>query len=422
MPRGSISHLQLFLFNVPLVLLITGTLIELFAFLWRKSSARIAAKWMIGLGVLTAVPVTAAGFYGVWTANRADDAPVNDQAWHHTRAQSPIQGTAWELLRRHAVTNAGATAVLLLIVIIWLGATDTLRDRLHIPLLIVMLACVVAIVYDNATFGSRYAAEQRREAAGLPVARVVTTGPATQLARYVPLPPLQLHIILAGFSVALAAASLGLSFRAASHSGADLVLEPNPGDEDYAAAFMARNLGSQELQRAALARMHFRKVPAGRYWLLTFVVVGATVTAGLWTLASFTDTWHRRELYEQIVQLDAKRRPELTRRFAHAVTGTAILLLPLILGLAARFSPRRGFIAAGFGLLLGVAVGAQIWFGSLLMLDSPAGRLDRFNSTPPATQPAPVKLDTEEPATLPTTAPAAPPPPIADSPDHSTDL
>jgi hypothetical protein len=216
----------------------------------------------------------------------------------------------------------------------------------------------------------------------------------------------------------LAAAALGLSFRAASHSGAALMMiEPNPGDEDYAAAFMARNLSNEEIQRAAAAaarRMQFRHVPSGRYWVLTFLIAAATAAAGVWALSTWTGAKTPQGLYEQVVQFDGAHRPQLTRRFAHTVTGAAIIVLPLILALAARFSPRRGFIAAGFGFLLAGAIAAQVWFGSLLMLDSPQGPLNAFYETPqPTTQRAPVKLQTQEPATQPTTAPAPPLPSVA---------
>jgi len=300
--------------------------------------------------------------------------------------------------------------------VIWIGGTDALRERLHVPLLIVTLACVVAICYENGKSAPTLSDAARSVMAG---SQSGEQSSATQPARVRWIAPVQLHILLAGVVFAIAAASLGLSFRAASHSGAALMMvTPNPGDEDYAAALMARNLSEEELGRAAAAaarRMNFRHVPAGRFWMLAFLLAAVAAGAGLWTLASFSGVSSPRGLYEQVVQLDAHRRPHVTRRFAHAVTGLAIIVLPLILALAARYSPRRGFIAAGFGFLLAVAIGAQVWFGSLLMLDSPDGPLNRFNAAAetPTTQHAPVKLETQEPATQPTSAPAAGIPPIA---------
>ena len=80
----------------------------------------------------------------------------------------------------------------------------------------------------------------------------------------------------------------------------------------------------------------------------------------------------------------------------------------LLLSVIARVTAGRRFVVLLFTMLLIVAVAAQVWFGSLLMFDTPAGPLGSFNETASAMRtnatasPSPA---TTAPATT-TTAPA----------------
>src|SRR3954471_1276956 len=52
------------LIHAPLGLLSVGIAMEVLGlFLWRKSAARMAARWMILLGAITAVPAVTSGIY-----------------------------------------------------------------------------------------------------------------------------------------------------------------------------------------------------------------------------------------------------------------------------------------------------------------------------------------------------------------------
>ena len=61
----------------------------------------------------------------------------------------------------------------------------------------------------------------------------------------------------------------------------------------------------------------------------------------------------------------------------------------------ARVTAGRRFVVLLFTMLLVIAVVAQVWFGSLLMFDTPSGPLGSFNE--------PQKGTTTQPSTLPTT-------------------
>ena len=51
------------LVHAPLGLLSVGIFIEVFSFLWRRSTVRTAGRWMVLLGAITAVPALTSGIY-----------------------------------------------------------------------------------------------------------------------------------------------------------------------------------------------------------------------------------------------------------------------------------------------------------------------------------------------------------------------
>ncbi|MGB7157477.1 MAG: hypothetical protein WBD40_05390, partial [Tepidisphaeraceae bacterium] len=67
------------------------------------------------------------------------------------------------------------------------------------------------------------------------------------------------------------------------------------------------------------------------------------------------------------------------RRMFHAIAGSAIVLLPLLLALFARFAPRARGIIFLISLLLIAAAAAQVWLGILMMWDTPSGPVRGFN-------------------------------------------
>jgi hypothetical protein len=68
----------------------------------------------------------------------------------------------------------------------------------------------------------------------------------------------------------------------------------------------------------------------------------------------------------------------LTRRLAHVIGGTSTVLLTIVLAGLARWARQRRVLLALCALLLAAAVGAQLWLGILLMYDTPAGPIHRF--------------------------------------------
>lgn len=223
------------------------------------------------------------------------------------------------------------------------------------------------------------------------------------------LPPLQTHVFLAGVTVALAMAALGLSIRRVSESrvrddaaAAGVVkddetvvevqrpLEPfsdHPGSGDVQA-----DLSDEIAANTDVAiKQAGGRAPAGRFWLLTALLVLVTMTAGWWTLASQADAFDGRDfsegaqvLWEMVYNRDLNSTDGsgsiFNRRFVHVLTGSMILIMPLVLAGMARWGPRAKLWLWLFALLLIMAVAAQVWLGILLTYDLPEGPITRFNA------------------------------------------
>ena len=142
-------NLHVVLIHFPIALLLTGTLIELFSFLgWRTSGFRIAGRWMILLGALLAIPTAFAGLYAMSDVVRMQNTAPLDSTWSQTLAGSPVVRDAegWAMLQRHAFLNGGIVALLGLVIVVWLSGSDEWRRKVHLPVMVLLLAGVGATV------------------------------------------------------------------------------------------------------------------------------------------------------------------------------------------------------------------------------------------------------------------------------------
>jgi uncharacterized membrane protein len=423
-------NLHVILIHYPLALLVVGTLIEFFSFLgWRRSAFRAAGRWMLMIGILSLTPTLFTGLYALADINRTADT-ADDATWAEIRQQSPIQGQAWEFATTHAWSNAIGSVVLLVTLVLWMGSSDDWRRKLHLVWLLLLVAGLGTLVY-GAFFGGemvyRHGAgvELVRESEGSPgaadgsgsgsPAAAEQTDVKKRIAYYAP--PLQVHTILAGAAVSLALAALGVSLRAGARGDhpPDYSVEVAPVQSNIASALnpsFARardpNDFDREIDPPPPIEVPRRARPAGaRFWLLaTLLGIGASLT-GVWTLAHFSDIWNLpagervTHLVSQVTDRDLNNGSMLTRRLVHTATGASIIVLLLLLSAIARITAGRRFVVLLFTMLLVVAVVAQVWFGSLLMFDTPAGPIGSFNGT------AEAMTDHSTPTTAPATVPAA---------------
>jgi len=368
----------------PIALLSLGLLIEMGSFMWRRSAVRTAGRWMLLLGTLLAVPASLSGIYAYQHA-------VGDArgTWAAQVAASTLHAEQWEFLNRHAWVNGAVTVALLAVVVAWVGSSDLWRRRLYWPFLLFMALSMGAL-----TWGTWHAGEAVYRW-GTGVARVAPPGAEPERttrsdwrahAEYF-VPPMQAHLALTGLCIAASAVALALSVRAITsrHPDPALTLTGNAdtgfGTDPDAVAALAVEQSNAEGAIAADAApgMHDPgtwpgphvppAVPAARFWVLAALLALLTGVAGLWMV----DTWTWAKVRGTLE--GAEIRPK-----AHVVLGAAAVLLPLLLAVVARWWPRKKVLLGTLSGLLLLAVAAQVWVGILLMLDTDAGSLTKWNA------------------------------------------
>jgi uncharacterized membrane protein len=370
------------LVHYPIALLMAGALIELFSFLgWRKSSFRAAGRWMILLGALSGVPAAMSGIYALNDVAHIGLPEADAEApWHTVAAASPLvnDAVAWKMMIRHTLLMSIASAVVLLVVVTWIASSDGWRDRLHYPLLLLLLGGIGltgagAYLAGEAEF--THAVGQRKiDEAGVQPTTVQTRTLKDKIDYFVQ--PEQSHVIGAGAAVALALVSIGLSIRTITSA------PPEPG-LDSMGNVLGEHGDDPTSTPGLVALTEFQsKVPAARFWVLAFLVALLTATGGWYLLTSgsdlsptaFKDGW-------QLVRDPAQNNGSaLTRRLGHIICGSAIIVLPLMLAVFARWLPRSKALLSLCTLLLLCAIAGQVWLGVLLIFDGNAGPVTGYSA------------------------------------------
>jgi uncharacterized membrane protein len=362
------------LIHFPLGVFMLGVLLELFSFLYRHSPIRAVARGMIWIGALASLPAAYSGIYAFAdVAHKALPTGTGEpMPWHETAALARLTPQQWDLLGGHVWCEAVAAGLAAILVTVGIGANDRWRQRLQLPLMAGLLFAAVAMGW-----GAHYGGEMvYRHGVAVNVAQ--ETGATTQqtevkadLGRAIP--PLQLHVTLAGLAAALAFAALGMSLRVlstadewrdqeVSHAHNLIDMEAGPRDAHDAQASPDADAGHGP-----------HHIPSARLWLLTSLAALLTTLSAYWLLAGPDQlgTWKPQRIWEAIAV-----KPRLVY---HAVTGMSLLVLPLLLALAARFARRSklllGILAAG----MVVALALQVWLGVLLIFDTYNGKMTGFN-------------------------------------------
>jgi hypothetical protein len=193
------------------------------------------------------------------------------------------------------------------------------------------------------------------------------------------LPPMQMHVILAGFTVALAMAAIGLSLRAANVARA-VVVEPVDELSDLAVSYGATPVrpGRPDALVGGTARVDVvghSRVPSARFWLLAALFALLTAALGWWLVVDqegVNNAFNLAGMWKDQIQ-------PYPRRMFHAIAGVSILLLSLLLAIIASTAPRARGLIFLISLLLIVAVAAQVWLGILMLWDTHEGRVQEFN-------------------------------------------
>lgn len=372
------------LVHFPIALLVVGVAIEVFSFLgWRRSSLRLAGRWMILLGAALGVPVAFSGLYAL------------SDVYHAT----PNHEQLYYVFRAHLGSTSLAVLLALAVVTTWIGSSDRMRHVLHWPAVLLLIGSVALTMYgaglggdlvyrhgagveasaeipENLTEPSEAPAEV---AAVAPTTVATTTMPSTsdsigtKIAHAAP--PLQTHLILAGFAFSLAVLSLGVSSRG--------MMERNflrdraaVGEERSAGAVIAASSTEFSAARAyeqihaadSLEQIQGVRVAPIAVFATLFAL--ATAAVGYWYLARESDASSFGEVWKQIADRSLNEGRFLTRRLLHVIVGVSIALLPLMILGISRFMPRARIVWLVFTILLLAALTLQVWLGSLMMFDS----------------------------------------------------
>jgi hypothetical protein len=336
---------------------------------------------MILLGALSALPATFSGIYALRDIAHTNN-PVDDAPWVDVKAASPLlsQPLVWTMLERHTILQSVATGLSVVAVVIWLGSSDRARHLLRAPLMILLLASIAAMILGAWNGGEAI----YRHGVGVDLQSQASTPPYFSV--------LELHIIAAGLTIALALAAIGMSFRKITvkheivRDASELALEqqaPSEGAMRTPASSMAMlrsfNPGI-ELTLAPFA-------PASRFWLLAGILAIATAAGGVFILARDSDALATAQrTHEPLVkflweQVKPDKGQNINRASGHVFAGAAIILLVLILAAVVHYAPRQRFWMGFLTVILLGVISSQIWLGILLLFDSSVGSVTAFNSS-----------------------------------------
>ena len=146
MPLRFLSpNLHVVLVHYPLGVFVLGVALELLGFLWRHSTLRTAARWMIVLGAFLSIPAATSGI----------------------AALVDVQGTtlsdAQKLkLKLHVIYMGIGSLAAILCATVGLGASDRWRKILYLPLLLGVLGAGERWSLEPTTPGKRYTAKEPR--------------------------------------------------------------------------------------------------------------------------------------------------------------------------------------------------------------------------------------------------------------------
>ncbi len=409
MDKFILPNFHAILIHFPLGMLGIGVLIELFSFMWRRRSFRVAGQWLILFGTLATIPAVTSGLYAMVDVMGHGSGA---DSWIELKQNSGLSQTDWNFLRLHLILNACASGIALFAVFIYLAGSDAWRRFMRVPSLLLLLVAM-GLMADGAWHGGEMVYRLGFAVQGK--LNVIPDHPAKpqdwrdKLEYYAP--EGEVHLLAAGLVFSLAVVSLGLSIRRAVTTDTVVVQRVPP---TYVSAEQQRqgNIKPISLLQALNDPEDeipvVPPIPSARFWLLTALVAIAAIGSGLW-FGDFLREWpfivNKARVLRAIHNIPS---PNRAREGLHIVFGASILVLSLVLALLTRFAPRSRVILSGFSLLMVAVMAGQIWLGVMLTFDGGYGPKTHFKTATDLQTPEPE----EEPAPPPpATQPSIPLPP-----------
>ena len=409
-PKHLISpNIHVILVHYPLGVFVLGLFLEVFSFLWRRSTVRIAARWMILFGGLLAVPAAMTGIDALEDVGAHNDYK-NEQGIH---TLSPNQ---WTLMQKHVLLTGIGSGVAAIAVTIGLAYSDLRRRRWLLvdgPLLILLIGAAGLL-----TFGSHFGGE----GIYLESVAVKLRGNAAEGFEYFA-PARSVHVLMAGLAIAVSLGALGVSMRfVAMHR---LLVQDAEADEELSAltapaAAIGPEGGVPAGETTVIHRVSddvsiarplspdaalpHARIPTSRFWVLSTLLFFAALVFGVWVLESREMGKSFSELSVSGVSRDvwelAKHPGVDNRKAAHVIVGAILVVLPIFLAAAVRWGARRRLLVGALCTLMVLLIAAEIWLGVLLIYAGAEGPIYRF--APPASTSGQTAL----------VAPRPPPPPL----------
>lgn len=430
-----IPNWHVVILHAPLGLLTVGIILEILGYARPRSSMRTAARWMILLGALLAIPTITLGMYGF----RQVVAPTASYTspWQEVAAQSPWQEVQWQYMRYHIWLEVSGSLLAALVVVFWLASSPEGRERLHgagVLLLLVALGLILTGAWFAGESVYRYGtavAAVPPGIAGTPSASLSTSqetdernqrhdrsatqpahesgtsenqstaelepqhtqtdalGSQVEQAAKNPaktlkllFPPIQLHLLFVGLTLALSLAAIGLTIHRWSQPRILVTPPPPPTPPAFPQPEPARSESvpaqpgrpSPVYGPAVISQtVTYTAFPA-RVWLAALVAALLVALAGLW----LTGDWRVAALLEPLRQEPMQVGHD--RVFWHVVFGVSIIVMIAVLSLSSRFLARGKFVNSVWIIMLLIAVALQLWMGILLLYDGMNGPLTAFRA------------------------------------------
>jgi len=352
--------------HYPIAFLSAGIVIELLSFLWPRGLLRAAGRWIILLGALLAIPTLAVGMYAFATV------VGSGRSWYEVVERSRWSPEQWHAMSRHIWLNSIGVLLVVVAVTTWVASSDNWRRRLYWPVLLLLIAGMGSFS-AGAWFGGE-SVYRFGTAVALPASRTAAAEPAHHGIKWF-IPPLELHVALAGMTVAIAIGALGLTIRRLEPP--EVVTEPGetmvPGEQTPEEPH-----GRSEVTVPVPPSMPYapRPVFAARIWLAAAVVGLGAAIAGLW---SAINVFSADTLKQNVTMV---RQPGHIRLLLHLIFGVTVVVLTLALAALARFSRRRRKVTAAFLVLSVLVIALQFWLGLAMLYDGRTGPVLGFKSPP----------------------------------------
>jgi len=381
------------LIHYPLGVFVLGVILELLGLIfWRRSSARVAGRWMILLGALLSLPAATSGIYALYDVKKNQGPHPFDLSLER-----------YAYLKRHVWVMGVATILAVFSSVTWLAANNHWRKTLWLPSFIGVLIAWGLMTY-GAWFGGetiyrqgtsvaliRYKTATEDEVTTAKPALKVVTEPEVSfepeeryhtIVGYFLAGELQAHIIVAGLAFAAVIGAIGLSLRRMTTlraaEAADLAAIEQQ-EEGTVAVVQKRRVTDdvtvvRSLNPDAVVDPEESRLPVIRFWLLALLVVLGTAVLGYWVMTN--KSFFKPSGWEAFLH---DITPRDKRHFVHLILGVSLAVIALLFMIVAVAMPRRPFPLLILSSLAVLVIAAQVWIGVLLTFED-EGPLTHFKA------------------------------------------